>query len=99
MVRFNSTSDVVRGSGMTRLRMYLALALVAATSSPASSAAVEKDSGARIIAADAEPQNWLSTGRNYQETRYSPLDQINTGNVADLKLAWFYDLDTHLGQE
>ena len=57
------------------------------------------DTGARIVHADAEPQNWLTTGRNYQETRYSPLDQINTGNVSKLGLAWSYDLDTHRGQE
>lgn len=55
--------------------------------------------GARIVNADAEPGNWLSHGRNYQETRNSPLDQINTDNVGDLKLAWYEDLDTSRGQE
>ncbi|MET0659148.1 MAG: PQQ-dependent dehydrogenase, methanol/ethanol family [Steroidobacteraceae bacterium] len=55
--------------------------------------------GQRIINADAEPQNWLSHGRNYEETRHSPLDQINTSNVGSLGLAWFYDLDTNRGQE
>src|ERR1700722_11050438 len=77
----------------------LAVGLAAMGSSDARPVAGEKDSGARIIAADAEPQNWLSTGRNYQETRYSPLEQIKTSNIANLKLAWFYDLDTHRGQE
>ena len=55
--------------------------------------------GSRIANADAEPQNWLSTGRGYDETRYSPLDQITTGNVGRLRLAWSYDLDTDRGQE
>ncbi|WP_221793932.1 PQQ-dependent dehydrogenase, methanol/ethanol family [Aquisediminimonas sediminicola] len=58
-----------------------------------------EDTGARIIAADSEPQNWLSTGRNYQETRFSPLDQINDANVGQLGLAWSFDLDTNRGQE
>ena len=32
---------------------------------------------ARIVAADAEPQNWLSYGRDYGEERFSPLTAIN----------------------
>jgi quinohemoprotein ethanol dehydrogenase len=55
--------------------------------------------GERIATADAEPENWLSHGRNYQETRHSPLDQINHANVAKLGLAWFHDLDTQRGQQ
>ncbi|MBU6156218.1 MAG: PQQ-dependent dehydrogenase, methanol/ethanol family, partial [Alphaproteobacteria bacterium] len=37
--------------------------------------------GARIQAADAEPQNWLAHGRTYGEQRFSPLEKINAGNV------------------
>ncbi len=33
--------------------------------------------GARLVAADDEPGNWLTHGRTYDEQRYSPLDQIN----------------------
>jgi len=54
---------------------------------------------ARIIAADSEPGNWMSHGRTYSEQRYSPLKQITAGNVADLGLAWYFDLDTDRGQE
>ncbi len=54
---------------------------------------------ARVAAADAEPGNWLVAGRDYSDTRYSPLKSITDANVAHLKLAWFYDLDTHRGQE
>ena len=43
---------------------------------------------ARIIAADSEPQNWLSHGRTYDEQRFSPLEQINRDNVGLLGLAW-----------
>ena len=53
--------------------------------------------GARIIKASGE--EWLSYGRTYDEQRYSPLDQINTGNVGELGLAWYADLDTARGQE
>lgn len=69
-----------------------------ATGSAVQSAAAHP-TGQRIVDADSEPQNWLSHGRNYQETRHSPLDQINAGNVGRLGLVWSYDLDTHRGQE
>lgn len=55
--------------------------------------------GNRIINADNEPGNWLSHGRTYDEQRFSPLAQINSDNVGDLGLAWYYDLDTSRGQE
>jgi alcohol dehydrogenase (cytochrome c)/quinohemoprotein ethanol dehydrogenase len=53
---------------------------------------------ARITApADGE---WLSYGRTYDEQRFSPLARIDAGNVAQLGLAWSYDLDTpHRVQE
>src|SRR5580692_4860412 len=34
---------------------------------------------------------WLSYGLTPGETRYSPLNQINTSNVSRLGLAWSYD--------
>ncbi|MEM1152969.1 MAG: PQQ-dependent dehydrogenase, methanol/ethanol family [Pseudomonadota bacterium] len=53
----------------------------------------------RIINADEEPGNWMSHGRTYGEERYSPLTQINTDNVQDLGLAWYFDLETERGIE
>jgi len=53
----------------------------------------------RLENADAEPDQWMSYGRNYDEQRFSPLDQINTENVNELGLAWFADFDTNRGQE
>jgi quinohemoprotein ethanol dehydrogenase len=53
--------------------------------------------GARIIA--AEPGNWLSHGRTYDEQRHSPLQQINAGNIAKLGLAWYVGLETTRGIE
>jgi quinohemoprotein ethanol dehydrogenase len=54
---------------------------------------------ARIIAADDEPGNWLSFGRNYGETRFSPLTQINRETVSELGLAWFKDMGTNRALE
>jgi len=53
--------------------------------------------GARVAAADSEPQNWLAHGRTYDEQRYSPLRQINAGNVEQLGLAWSYATSTTRG--
>lgn len=54
---------------------------------------------ARIVNANSDPGNWMTHGRTYDEQRFSPLNEINAHNVSGLKLAWFYDLDTHRGQE
>jgi quinohemoprotein ethanol dehydrogenase len=55
---------------------------------------------ARLLAADSEPGNWMEPGRNYGEQHFSPLQKIDAGNVKQLGLAWFYDLDAaHRGQE
>lgn len=53
----------------------------------------------QITQAETTPQNWLTTGFNYAETRFSPLNQITTANVKDLGLAWYQDLGTNRGQE
>ena len=54
---------------------------------------------ARLGNADAEPHNWLSTGRDYSDARFSPLKDINDATAGRLGLAWYYDLDTRRGQE
>ena len=55
--------------------------------------------GERIINADKEPGNWMSTGRTYDEQRYSPLDDISDENVDELGLTWQYKLDVDRGVE
>lgn len=62
-------------------------------------AAPARVDAARILAADADPGNWVTHGRTYSEQRFSPLDTINADNVQRLGLAWFLDLDTNRGQE
>ncbi len=53
----------------------------------------------RMAAADSEPGNWMSHGRTYSEQRYSPLDQVNAGDVQNLGLAWNFELATNRGVE
>lgn len=62
-------------------------------------AVTEAVDDAAIKSTDANPGNWLSYGLNYQEDRYSPLDQINKSNVKDLGLSWSLDLGVMRGIE
>jgi quinohemoprotein ethanol dehydrogenase len=72
----------------------LALPTRAASDSAGGAATVD---GARVAAADREPQNWLAHGRTYGEQRYSPLAQVNDGNVGKLGLAWSFATATTRG--
>ena len=40
--------------------------------------------------ANPEPENWLMTRGSYKGWSYSPLDQINTGNVKNLVPVWTF---------
>ncbi|MGC2033116.1 MAG: PQQ-dependent dehydrogenase, methanol/ethanol family [Steroidobacteraceae bacterium] len=55
---------------------------------------------ARLAGADAEPQNWFTTGRDKDGSYYSPLSHIDAKNIARLGFAWQYDLGLPMrGQE
>lgn len=48
----------------------------------------------RIVNADKEPGNWLSYSRSFTGQRHSPLTQITSANVRNLKVKWAYQLST-----
>ncbi|HEV8556227.1 MAG TPA: PQQ-dependent dehydrogenase, methanol/ethanol family [Actinophytocola sp.] len=48
----------------------------------------------RILDARSEPENWLTYYGAYNGQRYSPLDQINTGNVKRIGPAWMFQAGT-----
>jgi lanthanide-dependent methanol dehydrogenase len=48
---------------------------------------------------NAPEGDWYITGRDYSLQRFSPLKQITTANVANLKAAWSFSLGTLRGQE
>ena len=82
-------------AGLLGAGLLAAAAAVAIAQAPGTKAVDDR----RLLAAAAEPQNWLTHGGTYEEQRFSPLTSVNAGNVKGLKLAWFYDLDTNRGQE
>ncbi len=86
-----------------------ACALQVAGSAAAAGAAAAADATAaagpasvtarRLIRANSEPGEWMSVGRTHDQQRFSPLTQIDTGNVSRLGLAWYADFDTNRSQE
>jgi alcohol dehydrogenase (cytochrome c) len=60
-----------------------ALALAAMMSCPA--LAIDPS---RLLSADQNANDWLTTHGSYKSYHYSPADQINAGNVKNLEVAW-----------
>jgi len=46
----------------------------------------------RLVNAAQDGDNWLTYSGTYRSERYSPLDQIDSGNVGDLKVIWAYQM-------
>jgi alcohol dehydrogenase (cytochrome c) len=44
----------------------------------------------RLVQSSEEPNNWLTYSGSYFSERFSPLAQINAGNVGDLRVEWLY---------
>jgi quinohemoprotein ethanol dehydrogenase len=74
---------------------------ISAPPAPAATSAA----GAPAAAIDAarlaagEPDQWLTPGRDPNGTYFSPLTDVNAGNVAQLGFAWDYRLGTGRGLE
>ena len=60
--------------------------------------------GRSVLAADdldkaaQDPNQWAMNGRGYDNQRFSPLNQINAGNVKNLKVAYVLSLGTTRSQ-
>src|SRR4051794_2319578 len=60
-----------------------------------SSAAAQSDLAHRM----KDPGQWPMAARDYANTRYSELDQINASNASRLQLAWTFSVGADRGQE
>jgi quinohemoprotein ethanol dehydrogenase len=54
---------------------------------------------ARLLAADADPNDWITHGRDYAEQRFSPLAQVHDGNAARLVRVWSFETGLTRGHE
>jgi glucose dehydrogenase len=64
------------------------LVLAIGTTAAAATAPAQPVDTAMIDA--GSPNDWLTYHGSYKSYHYSPLDQINTGNVRDLQVAWIH---------
>ena len=70
------------------MRLPLIVLLSAGLMAPALLA--QADKGKQAKSRPIPPGDWPLYSRDFASTRYSPLNQINTGNVSKLALAWSY---------
>jgi alcohol dehydrogenase (cytochrome c) len=67
-------------------RLTLLIVILAA---PLANAEVSFD---RLVNASSDTDSWLTYSGTYNSERFSPLAEINTGNVKDLKVIWAYQM-------
>ncbi len=74
--------------------LLLLVVCILSACSPTDSPLVVDD---EAIANEEEIENWLAYGRTHNEQRFSPITDINTTNVGDLKVDWYIDLPNDVG--
>lgn len=83
--------------------MSACMLVISSCSEPADTPAPEPEAFAAVdtkrILQTSPGAEWLSHSGGYDEQRHSPLTQITRDNVADLGVAWTYDLATNRGVE
>jgi glucose dehydrogenase len=75
-----------------------AIALIA-TSAFAQTHAAPAGDPADLDALSRDQNQWVMAPRDYANTRFSGLDQINTGDAAQLRVGWTFSLGADRGQE
>jgi methanol dehydrogenase (cytochrome c) subunit 1 len=72
----------------------MALGALAPLGLPSMAAANDK-----LVEMAKDDANWVMPGKNYDSDNYSPLKQINTSNVKDLKVSWTFSTGLLNGHE
>jgi alcohol dehydrogenase (cytochrome c) len=72
-----------------RARQLTTCAAVALAAMLSAASAAEIDAS-RLQSAEQNPADWLTYHGGYKSYHYSALDQINAGNVKNLKVAWIH---------
>ena len=88
-----------RGNGMrilnaTRLWLVAAMVVLGASTAAPQTKLVNDDA---LKNAGMNAEEWLSSGHDYSEQRYSTLKQIDSSNASRLGLAWYYDTGSDRG--
>jgi len=59
----------------------------------------EADATQQLINVQTDPEQWVLPGKNFANTRYSTLDDINTDTVDGLRVAWSFSTGAQRGFE
>ena len=78
---------------------HFSVALLSAALLTFFAAAAGAQSAGSLQQMSQNPDDWVMPGGNYSVTRHSTLDQINTSNAKDLRVAWTMSTGTLRGQE
>src|SRR5262244_2305213 len=73
---------------MPRISSCLAAAVLCALATHAAAQLPEFRPVTDAVLANPDPADWLMINRTFDQQRFSPLDQINKGNVGQLRMAW-----------
>lgn len=76
---------------LNRKKFWFVAVMIALWASFATAQQTQRVSDSALKNAAKHGEEWLTYGRDYAGTRYSPLKQIDTTNVSRLGLAWYYD--------
>lgn len=95
-------SRFFRSPTITRLGVAVVAALVLTAAvkpseAPGPSSTRGNVNAARVLADVPLGENWLLNGREFGSSHYSPLRQINDGNIQRMGLAWSLDVDSPMG--
>jgi lanthanide-dependent methanol dehydrogenase len=88
-----------------RLTLFVSSVLLASCVShqPDADEAVRPKNATGLLTPTAAPAQddgqWIMPAKDYANTRYSGLDQVNRGNVKSLKLAWTFQTGQERGHE
>lgn len=93
----------LRAEVFTRFASLSALILTASLASNSALAQASKSdngtSSGDLISLSKDQNQWVMAPHDYANTRFSQLDQINSGNVGHLQVAWTFSVGADKGQE
>jgi quinohemoprotein ethanol dehydrogenase len=78
--------------GLTKVCFAALLLILSARAAVAQQSQPVNDKA--LLDAGKSGDEWLTNGRDYSQTRYSPLKQIDASNASRLGLAWYYDTNS-----
>jgi quinohemoprotein ethanol dehydrogenase len=92
----NSSKQILAGAAMALACGALVVACSPAAKGPTPTGKVD---AARLAGIDAEPGEWLTSGRDAGMTHFSPLTLIDLSNVSRVGFAWEYKTGTNRGMQ